>query len=524
MSKDNKLKNKYSGCIGIDLGTTNCVISYISNDDKLVLVRDEDDNILFPSFIHFFEENNKIKYIAGRRAMNIAKENPTDVISSYKVNMGIQDEETGKSPVLKTIKGKPLTAETCSMLMLSYLKKQAEKFIGEEIHSAVITVPAYFTEAQKQATIFSAKNAGLHVLRLVNEPTSATHYYNKELKTDENDKTILAFDLGGGTFDLSLISLERDEDNRPQSNVLDTSGDTRLGGDNIDEALASYMLGKDLEELPLTEKEILIREAEDCKKKLSDAYMENKSVTYKPKNKEFKSVTVKQFLKILEPFIDRCIDLTKDIVSRNKMVDKIDEILLIGGSTRLPLIREKLVEFFNKDKFTMEYFDSYLLAPDYAVSYGAGHIIKNIMESEDIGIEDVVAIPIKIVTSDGLETIISNGQPIPTFVRRNYTNAYDYQDKVIIEIYEGFGNSVKNGTTHLGSIEIPVEPSKKETIPILVSLKVNEDSVMEVTVQVANKRSKLTIHRHFDDNDTNINTILEDMSSIKRKEFKNIKF
>lgn len=516
-SNKNKYIGKYTGCIGIDLGTTNCVVTALDCDGQPVLIKDEDGQSIIPSFIYFYEDEDthKIKYKIGNKAKDMMSICPNDVISSYKTFMGKRDKKTNSSPIIKVIKTKELTAETCSLLMLAYLKKIAEDFMQVKVDKAVITVPAYFSEAQKQATIFSAQNAGLQVLKLVNEPTAATYYYNKELKENEDNKIVLTFDLGGGTFDLSLLSLERDEDGKPESNVIAVSGDANLGGDDIDKAIASFIAGKPIATIDDKEQvEKIIRIAEDCKKYLSIQYSEDEmDAVYKPSEKGLKSVKMKDFLNLIKPFVDRCLKLTKEIVMSNDLKDEIEDILLVGGSTRLPLIREGLIKIFD-GRFNMDYFERYIVSPDFAVSYGARTVMKNILDEEDVNLSDIVPIPIHVETETGLETILKKGQPVPSIVRKAFLNSTDYQSSIKINIYEGFDILASNNTL-LGSVTIPIKPSLKNTIPVMVRIKVNKDFVLEVSIKVENKTKVLKIERHFNSNDTDVNDVLEEMSTEK---------
>lgn len=527
-----KFEGKYSDAIGIDLGTTNCVVSILDSDGNPHNIPDEEGKEIIPSFIYFYEdeENNKIKYLVGNRAKAMMSEDPNNVVSSYKTYMGIKDTKTGKSPIIKTIKGKSLTAETCSTLMLAYLKDLAESYTGNKINKAVITVPAYFSEAQKSATMQSAKNAGLEVLKLINEPTAAAYYYNKELNKGENSKVVLAYDLGGGTFDLSLLNLERDENGiDTTSNVIDVSGDAKLGGDDIDRAIASFMNDCSLNSLLQNEEsEKIIREAEDCKKYLTTEYFGGKkTVTYKPKNKELKQVTMKEFLNILEPFINRTMELTKAIVEDSNLKDDINDILLIGGSTRLPLIREKLIEYFD-GRFDIKYFEDYIVAPDFAVAYGARVVMKNIIDNEDVQVSDVVSIPIHINTTEGLKTILDKGHPIPSTVRYTFYNTEDNQSFIDVNIYEGFGiNADSPENTIIGTISIPVTPSPKGTIPVLTKMTINKDSLLSIEVRANGKREVLHIKRHFEDGVESVSTVLEQMSgklNIDKDKLKSVKF
>lgn len=511
------IPNSIPGYIGIDLGTTYCSISYVGEDGEIHLVSDSDGNSLFPSFIHFVETDKGVTFYAGIKGKEAVSKDPANVISSYKTYMGVQDPETGTSPVLKVIKGKDITAETCSMFMLKYLKTVAETFFGEEITHAVITVPAYFSEVQKQATIESAKNSGLVVLRLVSEPTAAAHFYNIGLNNKDEFLT-LAFDLGGGTFDLTIIEHIREVDGSPTSSVIDTSGDMRLGGDDIDKALLHFMYKKkkDISTLSQNIFDKLQREAENAKKELSIAY-NNKDMdfVYKPTSAYLKEVSIEEFLEIIRPFIDRCLKLTDELLTRNKLKDKIDEIVLVGGSTRLPLIREGLIELFNSPKFNENYFKDYLISPDYSVSKGAATLLNHLITGESGTIEDVVAKSLKLKTVEGIVTLVPKGQPLPTRMRKSYTNAHDDQTIISIDILEGSGVAVGKGLEVLGTLNIPITKAKANTVNVLVTVEITESGVIEVSVQAKNKKNKLTISRHFDADVSGNNTVtfLEEMKS-----------
>ena len=480
----------YEGAIGIDLGTTNSVISAIDKDGNIQLIPNKEGNKLTPSFIWIGEENKKLTAIVGDKAKQKMSSEPLNVLSSYKTHMGT-------SKVIKRLFNKDFTAIKCSALTLRYLKESAEEYLGQEVTKAVITVPAYFGENQKNATKEAARAIGLEVLRILDEPTAAAYHYLSDNKF-ETPTNVLCYDLGGGTFDVSIISIKG-----MYSRVLSKEGDHYLGGDNVDEAIAGYFLkdnfGMTLEEykeLNFVKYEVLIRQCEEAKIATSkgEEYILHHEIDGKTETEVF---TKEKLIEILEPIINRTMSIVRtSIINSGLTIDEIHEVLLVGGSTRLPLIREKLIETIPKDKFDMNYFDTYQMNPDLCVGLGAGYYLKMILDkNEKRNAENIISKSIGLEVEEGIiDPIIKKGTQMPNSKTKIYANANDFDEYILLNIYEG-DYLKKESNTLLGTLKIDVKPAKKNTYHVEVNIKVNKDGVVEAYVIKDNVKSQIQIQR-----------------------------
>ena len=509
--------------IAIDLGTTNSVVGAIQDDGTEVIVKNLDGETSTPSFIWVKENKgtDTIDFIVGKKAKELMSEDPEDVLSSYKPSMG-----TNK--IIKIVKRRSFTAKLCSAAVLQYLKRSAEADLNSIVTKAIITVPAYFDDKQKQETRAAATLAGLEVIQLVAEPTAAGFYYGK-IGKDKVDKNILAYDLGGGTFDVSILLAQADGDVIVQR----VGGDKHLGGDDVDQALAKRIIEKASEDnKELIEKivndtslfERFIRRAEEAKITLSKAYREGKKQSRTtvniPKNKlteefpETINVSLKEFLDVLKPFIDRTISITQDIVNQAGL--EIDEVLLIGGSTKLPLIREGLIDLLQNPKFDIEYFDDYLLDPDQSVALGAREILKDYLNNNEISITDAVSLPIGIEMATGeFKPIIGSGTPLPARGTYDFTNPDDNQRQLTFGIYEGVSKLAKENH-QLGEVAVEIKPSLRGKVKGLIKILVNREGLITAKVKIEDKilTYKLSGQDKYDGDE--FNNIIQNKSTTKK--------
>lgn len=498
--------------IGVDLGTTHSVISTIAEDGTIKLVKTKDGRDTVPSFIWVSDENiGKLKYAVGQKAYDRMKTDPEHVLFSYKTLID-------QNIVLKEINGIKFTPITCSTLNLKYIVDVVKSQYSGEIEGAVITVPAYFDESQKAATKGAALRAGLKDVYLIPEPTAAALAYGR-IKAKESN--ILVFDLGGGTFDISILRVEPDKDGDPVVNVLGLSGDNHLGGYDVDRAIAMHIiseLGLKIKPSDTDMVDKLVAHAETLKIEVSNNIIKGKpnkdstiNITLQSGKKKIDvnyTLTEEVFREIATPIIDRAI--SKVIPALTKVgagIDTLDELVLVGGSTRIPIVRERLTEI-SDGKFTREYFDSYKVDPDLAVGMGAGEYMKNIVEKKNKN-TSVVAKPIGIELNDGtMGVILQSNRMLPAKARRSFTNLEGNETELLIEIYEGFAKTAVNNTK-LGTLVVPVKPQPKNTHAVEVSLKMNQDGTLEVESRVNMVKKGIIIERDFNIEDN----VLEQMES-----------
>lgn len=492
--------NKRQTTLAIDLGTTNCVCSYVKEDGQIEIIPNKDGGLTTPSFIHVKQKGLKIATTVGEKAKAMMKKDPVNVLSSYKTYMGTK--ETIKTvPVLGKI-----TALHCSYLMLKYLKESAEQFLDVNINGAVITVPAYFDESQKSATKLAAKMAGLTVDKIVNEPTAATFYYGLESKSQE-PKTILAYDLGGGTFDVSIIQVIEDT-----CVVIGTAGDNRLGGDDIDTILLEYFLEQSKISIGKNDndyREKLQRITEEAKIELCDKINNRNEVdasvdVYLPSkdNSTVSTITLTRakFEELIDPIMDRTmLSVDKAMDMANIDISEIDEIILVGGSTKIPYIRTVLSKHVNDSRFDADYFSKYQLDPDLAVGLGAGMFLKYLLEDKLSNLTDIVTKSIGIENSDGqLITLLNVGRVLPASKSKTFVNSFDNQDCFNLNIYEG-ESCVASRNTKLGTIVIPIPPSPKGATQVMVKCTMGTDGTLRVQAIAGESMEDIEIQREYDE-------------------------
>ncbi len=432
--------------IGIDLGTTNSVVSVMEGGEVKVIANQE-GNRLTPSIVAFTDKGDRL---VGDPAKRQAVTNPKNTIYSVKRFMGRRHSEVESEEKLVPYKvvggpseyvrveagGKEYTPPEVSALVLRKLKEAAEAYLGHTVTRAVITVPAYFNDAQRQATKDAGEIAGLKVERIINEPTAAALAYGLQTKKDEK---IAVFDLGGGTFDISVLEVSGD-----LVEVLSTNGDTHLGGDDFDQALLDFIADKfkaengiDLRKDPMALQR-LREAAEKAKKELSSSQTTDINLPFitadasGAKHLQL-NVTRAEFEKLIDHLIDRCKKPVEQALKDAKLKPSdIDEVVLVGGSTRVPKVQEFVKSYFSKEP-------NRSVNPDEVVSIGAsiqGGIIAG--DVKDMLLLDVTPLSLGIETEGGIMTsLVERNTTIPTSKKQVFSTAADGQTAVTVSVFQG---------------------------------------------------------------------------------------
>jgi molecular chaperone DnaK len=468
--------------VGIDLGTTNSCIS-IQEGDQVTIIPNAEGMRTTPSVVAFTKEGERL---VGQLAKRQAIVNPDRTIMSIKRDMGMDRRIT--------IDGKSYTPQEISAMVLQKLKHDAEEYLGETVKQAVITVPAYFTDAQRQATKDAGTIAGLDVLRIINEPTAAALAYGEN---KQGEHKILVFDLGGGTFDVSLLDV-----GEGVFEVLATAGDNRLGGDDWDERVARWMVAefKKNEGIDLSNDRMAMQRlreaAEKAKVELSSLAETTISLPFitanqsGPKHLEM-SLSRSKFEEMTADLLDRVIGPTKRTIEDSKLpVNEINKILLVGGSTRMPMVQKKIRELLGKEATKG-------INPDECVAAGAaiqGSILGG--DHKDIVLVDVTPLSLGLETLGGVFTkVIERNTAIPVSKSQVFTTAANNQTQVEIMVLQGeramAADNVKLGQFTLDGIA----PALRGIPQIEVSFNIDVNGILNVSAKDkgTGKNQKITI-------------------------------
>lgn len=488
-----------SKIIGIDLGTTNSCMALIENG-KTTIIPNHEGMKTTPSIVAFTKDG---KRLVGEAAKRQAATNPTGTISSIKREMGTN--------FTQTINGKTYTPQEISAMVLQKLKIDAESYLNEEVKQAVITVPAYFNDAQRQATKDAGKIAGLEVLRIINEPTAAALAYGLE---NSYGQKVMVFDLGGGTFDVSIIEI-----GNGVIEVLSTSGDNHLGGDDFNECLAHFIQSEFLKQTgidlsrDLMATQRIVEAAEKAKVELSSMAVATISLPFitttsqGPQNLEM-TISKEQFNRLTQQLVERVVLPMQNALNDTRLLPaELDKIILVGGSSRIPAVQDKIKEVTGITP-------SHSVNPDECVAMGAsiqaGKLSGDVsaMGNYDVLLLDVTPLTLSIETVGGVATpLIERNTTIPTSHSQVFTTSSNFQTQVEINVLQGERPLAKDNKS-LGKFKLKKIKRAMRGVPqIEVTFDIDANGIVSVSAKdlASGNMQSITIENgtHMSDEDIN---------------------